>query len=776
MALPALALTLYGLAVTIRPQWWLILLPTLWPIADLTPWTGHIHFTESDALVLATLAGTGLHAALARSTGAPAQRPLRPTLAGVGVFALLFASYAISTLTVMPPDSWGQIGPAMLAGYGTPLNAVRVSKGFFAALALIPCLHLAACSLGARALPWLGAGMAGGLLTVSLAAIWERAAFPGLSNFAADYRTTGLFWEMNVGGAALDGWFALTLPFALLMLLRERRPLQTGLLAALVVLAGYATFTTFSRGLYGGVALGGLILVPAMLAAPSGPAAASSPGQRPRLFTGLMLWLALAAGATLSFSSGGYRGMAAWLGFAVLLGIGGDLLRRASFGALLVAAGLAAGAAALAGLAAMLPKGVYLAYAALWLTAAALLWLGRGKKQGVNADVLTLAAVLGCGGAAISVAGFWSETGDISGAAGAFALTLAAGLIHRHAAAPLWSTHNTDLIRQAVLLGAACLVAVAGASYYLGARFSTVDRDMAGRLEHWRTGAELVQGAAEKLIGIGAGRYPDAYFWNTPHAAFPGTMEWRDGSGDGENGAPFLRLGGPRHIRGFGELFRVSQRVPLDAKSPFRIEMRVRAEQGLRVHVEVCRRNLLYPEGCAAAQGAVAGSPQWQTLRFDTGRTVLEGPGSWYAPRPATLSIANNSMRTLDIAAIRVTDADGRDMLANGDFSAGMDRWFFSSDRHHLPWHAKNMQLHLWVEQGALGLGAVSLALGLALLRLARPRFYRSGPAPALLAALAGFTVTGLFDSLLDVPRLGAFFFLLLWVALGIRPAMPARP
>ncbi len=65
--------------------------------------------------------------------------------------------------------------------------------------------------------------MALGLGTVSLAAIWERMAFPGLLNFSADYRTTALFWEMHVGGAALDGFLVLTLPFAVLLMLRSKR-------------------------------------------------------------------------------------------------------------------------------------------------------------------------------------------------------------------------------------------------------------------------------------------------------------------------------------------------------------------------------------------------------------------------------------------------------------------------------------------------------------------------------------------------------------------------
>ncbi len=53
-----------------------------------------------------------------------------------------------------------------------------------------------------------------GLGVVALGALWEHVAFPGLLNFSTDYRSTSVFWEMHVGGAALDGYLALAMPFA----------------------------------------------------------------------------------------------------------------------------------------------------------------------------------------------------------------------------------------------------------------------------------------------------------------------------------------------------------------------------------------------------------------------------------------------------------------------------------------------------------------------------------------------------------------------------------
>ena len=50
-----------------------------------------------------------------------------------------------------------------------------------------------------------------------------------------------------------------------------------------------------------------------------------------------------------------------------------------------------------------------------------------------------------------------------------------------------------------------------------------------------------------------------------------------------------------------------------------------------------------------------------------------------------------------------VLPAQATELLANGDFNRGLAHWFYSSDKHHMPWHAKNLAVHLYFEQGLLG-------------------------------------------------------------------------
>uniref|UniRef100_UPI00195354A7 hypothetical protein n=1 Tax=Escherichia coli TaxID=562 RepID=UPI00195354A7 len=71
-----------------------------------------------------------------------------------------------------------------------------------------------------------------------------RLAYTGLLDFSTDYRTTALFWEMHVGGAALDGFLVMTLPFALLALLRTRAPMNFAAGLVIMLLAAYAVLTT----------------------------------------------------------------------------------------------------------------------------------------------------------------------------------------------------------------------------------------------------------------------------------------------------------------------------------------------------------------------------------------------------------------------------------------------------------------------------------------------------------------------------------------------------
>jgi hypothetical protein len=132
--------------------------------------------------------------------------------------------------------------------------------------------------------------------------------------------------------------------------------------------------------------------------------------------------------------------------------------------------------------------------------------------------------------------------------------------------------------------------------------------------------------------------------------------------------------------------------------------------------------------------------------------------------------------RHLELDNIAVHDLGGRELLANGDFSADLAHWFFTSDRSHLPWHATNLALHRWFDQGLVGLALLSALLCCALWRVSLGHAREHALAPALAGALLSFAAVGLYDSLLDVPRVAFVFHAMLLIALTLKsPAIDPR-
>jgi hypothetical protein len=210
---PAAVLAVYAVVLWRHPHGWLYVVLGLLPILNLYPWTGWLFVEEFDLVVLVTLAIGYLRAGTSRPHH-------RFTPLGAIAVLLLTLSYLASALLPLrgaPAFSW-----EALATYNTPLNSLRVLKGWAWPLLLLPLLRRAADHYGNAFLPVVARGMLGGLAVVSLVVLWERNAFPGLMNFSADYRAIGPFFEAHVGGAALDGYLALTLPFALVLLLQAR--------------------------------------------------------------------------------------------------------------------------------------------------------------------------------------------------------------------------------------------------------------------------------------------------------------------------------------------------------------------------------------------------------------------------------------------------------------------------------------------------------------------------------------------------------------------------
>ena len=754
------------------PNACLVMVPALLPLIGLAPWTGWITFEEFDLLVLAVAAGGYGRRAWHGTSQARHQRTQRPAISALPALVMLL--FAGSTLWAMA-RGFGDAGGfsfGWFQGYLEPMNSVRLAKSFFWALLLLPLWQHAyrkQPDQAARAICW---GMALGLAGASLATVWERMAFTDLLNFSADYRTTGLFWEMHVGGAALDGFLALTMPFAIRELLQARTPIRWGAAAVIAALGSYACLTTFSRGVYLAVPLGvaAFFLLQTLQhrrASDQGPAPQGIAASWPMRLTKVLPIAGFAAGAGWMFQTSGYRGAGALLGAAAIMLPMAGVLRWLAPSQWIsgAVAGLLA-SALLSVMAWLVPKGAYAAYALALTATAGMVWATRGKNISTHiVRPMALAGFMATLTTLVLVAAHWGyapATGPASTVAGGCLLLVVAAAGTRQ---PFWPDSPRWQAGTVCVMGLVmAAIAVFGGGSYMGARFATGSGDLDTRLAHWKLGTDMLQGTADWWLGKGLGRFP-------ANDLLVGDL--KDHSGDyrlmHEGDHNFLRLTGGLHVNGWGELLRVSQRVAEPGISP-RVRSRVRTAMDISLIFDVCEKHLIYNQACLIKEVGVKAAPgQWQNIDTPiTGDAVTRG--LWYAPKLIAFSVSMETQGgTADLDHLQLIGTDGRDLLSNGDFSDDMAYWFFSSDKNHLPWHIKNMAMNVLFDQGIVGLSLWCLLLAGAMARLTFGKARDHPLAPVLAASLAGFAVVGLFDSLLDVPRLAALFYFVLLIAFTLR-------
>ena len=749
----------YGALLWWRPRLWLFALPALLPVLDLAPHTGWFFVEEIDLLLLLTAGFCYWH--YDSSAGQPVFTPLfRVSLmllivaCGVGLWR------GLQPLPAIDSNSFNN--------YLSPYNALRVGKAWFWSLVLLPPLKQAAGPTldGVRRL--LIPGMLLGLLMVSTAAIRERWQFPGLLNFASDYRITAPFSAMHTGGAALDGYLALTLPLLAAWLFCKHSVSRQ--VAALVLLAPalYAGLATFSRGLYLAFAVAGLLLIGMPLAG-----VLRSGAIRPCWRASTVALAALASLLVLGavFESSGYRGF----GAALVLLTAALLFSAQAMKPLLLASSLVCGLAIAGGLAWLLPVGEpplallktpYL----LFLCSC----LGFGLAACYRRRLLALAplSLSGMTVGAVWIAYHHAGPSTMGASTGLMLTAMSPIALNVARRSPVWRPDRRSLT--ALMTGAVLLAAIIPIynGYFVAERFSSTGSDLSTRVRHWSHALDLMDDdLGTAMLGVGLGKFPALYFWRNQQHEVPPTYRYLD---QGNN--RYLRLTSGDYPAGYGEMLRMLQIVRVQPDTPYLLALDVwNGGPPAFLHVNLCERQLLYPQSCVVLPlRQIPLAPLWQRYQFQLSSGVL---GS--ANRPVQLEISvEGEHAALDIDNISLRGFDGqRELVRNGSFSDANNYWFFSSDRYHLPWHIKNLGLNLYFEMGWPGLLAyagmiASAAAGL--LRRVREDGDSAQPL-ALLAALVAFQVVGLFDSLVDVPRLTLLFMLLLCAAaLQAAPSTPS--
>ena len=122
---------------------------------------------------------------------------------------------------------------------------------------------------------------------------------------------------------------------------------------------------------------------------------------------------------------------------------------------------------------------------------------------------------------------------------------------------------------------------------------------------------------------------------------------------------------------------------------------------------------------------------------------------------------------TIDIDNVRLEAAQDGNLLRNGEFSHGLDHWFFAAAGSlYAHWRVDSLYFGVLFDQGWFGLVAWGTLVLLAAVRSGRNACRGDAISGASLAALTGFLAGGVFDTLIDAPRFLLLLLLLAWACL----------
>lgn len=711
------------------PHAWVLGLPVLLPWINLAPWSGQVFLEEFDFFVLVVVGvqlWLGLYA-----------KDRRLELTGRQSLLILFlivaygASFFRGLLPLEPVDI------NSFANYFSAYNALRLVRGFGWALLLLPPLLAAFRWNPAQTRLNLMLGMVVGLVGVGMVALWERNVFSdflygrnryevlnGLLDFSTPYRITALFAEMHTGGEAIDGYLALAWPFSVVLAFCARSRIVAGLALFAIPLALYSALVTFSRGTYLALVVGGLVLAAGALAM-----------VRRRISGPKLIYVLCGLGgvAVLAGLVFRYGGMLS-LGFTLVLFVG-----------------------------------------VLFLV---FLWPGRNwglcwALIGAGACLSTYWVARG------QLTSKWMESSPLE----AYALSLAAVVISALVAGGMGYLARGKIRWRGLLIAAVLLcggLGIGSMSLFgarMEARFAGVQADMATRTNHWRQAVGLMRPSWDvTAFGMGLGAFPRTYLYGTG-LNNDGMFGFRS-----EGGNTFLSVSGSQDLR-------FTQRVNLQAEARYTVSFDYRTlDPRARIRVRLCRRHLIEPLEwnplCIGQENNVVSTKgQWVRVEWPVNVGDLGDGGRWGRP-PLIIEVANRRAYDLmsvppavvDFDNFEIRDAAGNNLLENGGFAVGMNRWFPLYDFNHLPWHVKNLFVYLYFELGAFGLLAFLMLIIHGVVIGVRDGGRGERLSLAVLSSIFGFLSVGLFGTLLDVPRVTLLFFLLLFAQIASHQALKLKP
>ena len=301
-------------------------------------------------------------------------------------------------------------------------------------------------------------------------------------------------------------------------------------------------------------------------------------------------------------------------------------------------------------------------------------------------------------------------------------------------------------------------------SGFMQSRLASVAADFEFRKAHWSDALDIREpDLFTSLFGMGLGRFPDTKYWRSNLHPKIATYQLKTEKQGGKDNT-FIRLDA-------GEAIGVEQWVVIEPGQIYVLKFDVRpSHASTKVTVPICEKWLLTSARCiepGVDLGALKGA--WRSVEVKVDTQAL-APASWPLRRPIKLALTHGvAQSTIDVDNLRLLGPDGNNLLSNGDFSRGLDHWFFSiSGTLHAHWRTHNLFVGVLFDQGWLGLVATLALLGVAAIRGAKAAWRGDILAAAALAALCGFIAGALLDTQIDAPRFVLLLLLLVWAC--VRP------
>jgi hypothetical protein len=702
-----LFLSIYICLIWLFPLLWPIALLVSIPIFNFVPITGIFHGNEFDALILTTLGIVLLKQQPARKYN------LLPLENIIFILFLLITIISIfQALTIFP-----SVDKQFLDIYHTHANIFRIGKAPFYAFALYWLYIRSPENKKPLLIKCFAIGAMLSIVILTSIILWEKgtlavsvkfesiyAVLSSLLSFSIDYRPTGLFSSMHVGGGSLDSFIAIIFSFSLLLSAFNKKIYKISLVIA-ILLGLYCAFASVSRAVIGSTILSLLFFLTFTQLTYTQSTSSKNITTEPSndapsslfffgLFSLAIFWIYAQIQAQMTLGTDG----------AVFFPL------------------------------------ITLAIVTCWLSKHQYKWLLPTCL--ILASYLILQSLGDRFDKGDSITVILQKGTIMTALIGVNAIALIKGL-----------QYKPQLLKVKfpffIFVTAFSFISIGFGSASLLHRFDEINFDSNARSHHWHNVWSTRDPSwFATLFGNGAGTMPLRSELNLNPI---------------ENQQFSVRLNPTSSgISVIATNQRLVQFITLSPNQNYTLYAKIKtASKKGTIIAALCNRNILeqmnhYP-GCNQQRIAIKKDNAWHNVSVEIPAPLIPG----VLGKNNTFELALNYFtEPLEIQYIALMNEQGQNLISNGDFSHGLARWFWVSDFGHLAWHSKNAFLHILYEQGILGLTVfILLLLYLAFLVI---KYYKQQNTYALLLApvlIINTLLLGSFITIFDDPQIATLWF-----------------